>query len=40
MVITIAAAADDELDRRACRSCHWSTYVDGTAHGRGYVRRS
>jgi hypothetical protein len=36
----MAAAAVDELDRRVCRSCHWSAYVDGTAHGRGYVRRS
>jgi hypothetical protein len=40
IVITMAAAAVDELDRRVCRSCHWSAYVDGTAHGRGYVRRS
>jgi hypothetical protein len=40
IVITIAAAALDELDRRVCRSCRWSAYVDGTAHGRGYGRRA
>jgi hypothetical protein len=40
IVITIAAAALDELDRRECRSCRWSTHVDGSAHGRGYFRRS
>ena len=40
IVITIAAAVLDELDRRVCRSCCWSAYVDGSAHGRGYLRRS
>jgi len=40
IVITIAAAALDELDRRVCRSCRWSAYVDGSAHGSGYLRRS
>jgi hypothetical protein len=40
IVVTIDAAAFDELDQRVCRSCHWSAYVEGTAHGRGHVRRS
>jgi hypothetical protein len=40
IVITIAAAALDELDQRICPSCRWSAYVDGSAHGRGYLRRS
>ncbi|HEX2284675.1 MAG TPA: hypothetical protein VHI10_07600 [Mycobacterium sp.] len=38
-VITITAAAVDELDRRECHCCRWSAYVDGSAHGR-VVRRS
>jgi hypothetical protein len=39
VVITVAAAAIDELDRRVCRCCRWSAYVDGSAQGKG-VRRT